>query len=633
MSPPPPPDPHAASLHRAQERLAAGDPVAAGRLLDAVLAAAPDHAEALFHRAVVAVAGNRPAEGEALLARCVAVRPAWAEAHLRLGQLRLLLDDVAGAEAAFGAAAALAPADPRAVGGLAEALRRGGRDFAGLVRARRRLVELMPTDVEHRLRLGYTLRSGDLAADADAAYRGALAVDPGNLVARWHLFQHPPVAPFADAAQEQAFAARWADGVAWFEQLDLRRTPAREIERALLTATDFALHYQPGALRAERSRYADLLARLAHAAIPAPTARPRPPGMRRRIALVSAFFRRHSVTRVLGGLLRALDAERFEIGVFHLDPQQDAETAQWRALAARYVGGQHGPAAWLEALASFGADAVVFLDLGMDPLSQVLACYRSAPVQLALWGHPITTGHATIDHFVSADLMEVEAPAEHYRETLHRLPHLGTCFSAPRPAARPPRADGEVHFLLAQMLMKITPQQDDLLARIAERLPQARFHVLPSVRAHLCEALAARLERAFAARGLDAARHVRVARNLPEAEFHAFAAGMDVNLDSIGWSGGVSTLDLLAQGLPTVTVDTPTLRGRQSAGILRRAGVTGTICADADAWVEAAVALGRDRDRREALRERLLAARERLYDDPVPAAAFADLLLDLVPTP
>lgn len=634
MPPPPPPaDPHAARLAEAGRRLQAGDRDGARRVLEALLAVAPDHAEALFQCAFLEVAADRPGPAAALLARCVAARPDWTEARIRLGQLYLLLGEAEAAQATFATAVEQAPADARAAEGLAEALRRAGRDFAGLVRARARLVELEPGQVEHRLRLGYTLRTGDLFAEAEAAYRGALGVDPGNLVARWSLFQHPPQLPFPDAAAERAFARRWAEGLAWFEALDPRRLPPRAIEHALLTATDFALHYQPGPLRDERSRHADLVARLARAAIAAPAPRRRPPGTRRRIALVSAFFRRHSVTKVLGGLLAALDAERFEVGVFHLEPHADAETARWRQWAARYEGGSRDPAAWLQALADFGPDAVVFLDLGMDPLSQVLAAIRSAPVQVALWGHPITSGHATIDHFVSADRMEVDDPRPHYRERVHRLPHLGTRYAAPAVAARTARADGEVHFLLAQALWKLTPLHDALLARIARELPQSRFHLLPSPRAHLRDALAARIQRAFAAHGLDADRHLRMLAPLPEALFHAFAAGMDVNLDSIGWSGGVSTLDLLAQGLPTVTVDTPTLRGRQSAGILRHAGVADTIAADADGYVATALALGRERDRREHLRERLLAARARLYDDPAPPAAFADLLLELVPAP
>jgi hypothetical protein len=85
-------------------------------------------------------------------------------------------------------------------------------------------------------------------------------------------------------------------------------------------------------------------------------------------------------------LIEGLDAERFEVGMFHLDPRRDALSEQYAATAASFVNLPQRPRDVLDAIARFAPDVLVFLDIGMDPLSQVLACYRLAPVQLALWG-------------------------------------------------------------------------------------------------------------------------------------------------------------------------------------------------------------------------------------------------------
>ncbi len=629
--PRPPQSPLATLLAQAGQRIARGDAAGARGALEDVLRQSPEQPDALFQLAWLEVSANRPQAAAGVLERCVRARSDWAEAWTRLGQLRLMLDANAAAVAAFEQASTLAPNDPAAFEGLAEALRRVGQDFAALLRARSRLAQLQPREVEHRLRLGYLLTSGDLAEAAHAAYRDALAVDPGNLVARWALFQNPAHALFVDQAAQDAYAARWSRGLAEFETLDPATHSAGEIERAILSATDFALHYQPGPLCAERSRYANALARLAHAAIPAPAPRARPPGARRRIALVSAFFRRHSVTKVLGGLIDGLDAERFEVGVFHLDPRRDAISEHYATTAAHYSNLPQRPREALDAIAQFAPDVLVYLDIGMDPLSQVLACYRLAPMQLALWGHPLTTGHAQIDALVVGALMDPPHSAEHYRERVLHLPNLGTCYRMPAGVARDANRRDSVDFLLAQMVLKITPAHDDLLARIVKQLPQARFHIAASPRAHIREALAARIGVAFAAHNLDASRHVHMLGQLPEAEFLAMAASMDINLDSVGWSGGVSSLDLLAQDLPTITVDTPTLRGRQTAAMLQLIGVPELVCPDADAYVERAVVLGRDRDHREHLRERIAAAKHGLYDDRKPVHAFAELLEGFAP--
>lgn len=624
--PRPPQGPFSALLAQAGQRIARGDAAGARGALESVLRQSPEQPDALFQLAWLEVAANRPQPAIALLERCVAARPAWADPWGRLGQLRLMLNLDAAAVTAFERSTALAPHEAAGFEGLAEAQRRVGQDFAALVRARTRLAQLQPREVEHRLRLGYTLTSGDLAEAARAAYRDALAIDPGNLVARWALFQNPAHAVFPDQAAMDAHAAHWSEGLSTFEALDPTTRSAGEIERAILSATDFALHYQPGPLRTERSRYADALARLAHAAIPAPAPQPRPGGTRRRIALVSAFFRHHSVTKVLGGLIDGLDAERFELGIFHLDPRRDALSEQYAATAASYANLPQRPREVLDAIARFAPDVLVFLDIGMDPLSQVLACYRLAPLQLALWGHPLTTGQAQIDALLVGASMDPPDSAAHYRERVLHLPNLGTCYRMPAVAARDTTRRDTVDFLLAQMVLKITPAHDVLLARIARQVPQARFHIAASPRAHVREALAARIGGVFAAHGLDASRHVRMLGHVPEAQFLATAAGMDVNLDSIGWSGGVSSFDLLAQDLPTVTVDTPTLRGRQTAAMLQRIGVPELVCADVDAYVERAVALGRDRDLREHLRERIAASKQVLYDDQEPVRAFAGIL-------
>jgi protein O-GlcNAc transferase len=631
--PGPPQDSLAALLAQAGQQIARGDAAGARGVLESVLRQSPEQPDALFQLAWLEVAANRPQAAIVLLERCVAARPAWAEPWGRLGQLRLMLNMDAGAVTAFEQATALAPREAAGFEGLAESLRRVGQDFAALVRARTRLAQLQPREVEHRLRLGYTLTSGDLAEAAHAAYRDALEVDPSSLVARWALFQNLAHAVFPDQAAMDAHALRWSDGLAQFEALDLSARSAAEIQRAIVTATDFALHYQPGPLRAERSRYADALARLAHAAIPAPAPQPRPSGTRRRVGLVSAFFRRHSVTKVLGGLIEGLDAERFEVGIFHLDPRRDALSARYAASAATYPNLQQRPREVLDAIARFAPDVLVFLDIGMDPLSQVLACYRLAPLQLALWGHPLTTGHAQIDALLVGALMDPPDSAAHYRERVLHLPNLGTCYRMPAVNARESTRRDTVDFLLAQMVLKITPAHDALLARIAQQLPQARFHIAAHPRVHVREALAARIGAVFAAHGLDASRHVQMLGHVPEAQFLATAAGMDVNLDSIGWSGGVSSFDVLAQDLPTITVDTPTLRGRQTAAMLQRIGVPELVCADADAYVERAIALGRDRDLREHLRERIAASKHVLYDDQEPVRAFAEVLANPRPPP
>jgi predicted O-linked N-acetylglucosamine transferase (SPINDLY family) len=86
-------------------------------------------------------------------------------------------------------------------------------------------------------------------------------------------------------------------------------------------------------------------------------------------------------------------------------------------------------------------------------------------------------------------------------------------------------------------------------------------------------------------------------------------------LDSIHFSGGSTSLDVLSLGTPLVTLEGDRMRGRQSAAMLRMLGVDELIAKDANGYVDLAVGLAGDRTRRDELRRRLLATQERLFAD------------------
>ena len=68
------------------------------------------------------------------------------------------------------------------------------------------------------------------------------------------------------------------------------------------------------------------------------------------------------------------------------------------------------------------------------------------------------------------------------------------------------------------------------------------------------------------------------------------------------------------------------MRGRQSQAMLRMMGLEELIAGDRADYVEKAVALGRDRDRRMAFAERIAAARGAIFERDEPVRAFEDFL-------
>src|SRR5262249_49853371 len=145
----------------------------------------------------------------------------------------------------------------------------------------------------------------------------------------------------------------------------------------------------------------------------------RPHRDRIRIAVVSGQVRRHPVWEmILRGFIANLDRRRFEVMLYHTGSVTDDETSWAREQVAHFVQGPRSVRYWLAELRREQPDVIFYPEVGMDPATCALAALRLAPLQLAGWGHPVTTGLPSIDGFVSGELLEGPLADAHYREKL-----------------------------------------------------------------------------------------------------------------------------------------------------------------------------------------------------------------------
>jgi predicted O-linked N-acetylglucosamine transferase (SPINDLY family) len=94
------------------------------------------------------------------------------------------------------------------------------------------------------------------------------------------------------------------------------------------------------------------------------------------------------------------------------------------------------------------------------------------------------------------------------------------------------------------------------------------------------------------------------------------------------WSGGNTTLDALACGLPVVTLPGAFMRGRQSAAMLRAVGAAEMIASDIDDYRAIASRVIDDSAWRLRMAATIRSGLGELFDRPEPVRALADLLLD-----
>ena len=100
----------------------------------------------------------------------------------------------------------------------------------------------------------------------------------------------------------------------------------------------------------------------------------------------------------------------------------------------------------------------------------------------------------------------------------------------------------------------------------------------------------------------------------------------DAMLDTLHWSGGNTSLDALAMGLPVVTLPGHLMRGRQSAGMLEILGVPELIAKDREDYIARAVAIAGDGNRRDELSRTITANLGLLFDRSEPVRALEEFL-------
>jgi predicted O-linked N-acetylglucosamine transferase (SPINDLY family) len=578
------------------------------------------------------LAAGREAEAKAAFIRALRQDRDYVHAHANLAALSQRQGDLAEAEAAWRNVIRLAPHDAPAHVHLGHLLTTAWR----LVEAEtvlRRAVALAPENRAAAHKLAYVLRRLNRPGDAREIARAILARDPddlqANVIARLALPVLYESAP-ALANARRGFASGLESLLA-----DLPRFERDAKQVFSLSWENFHLAYHGQNDRPLQEEYARFVSTLGRACAPdlyEPCSRTRAAGAGRlRVGLLSSFFRDCTVGKYFESWT-ALDRAKFEVTVYYTGHVQDKVSARLAASVEHYRHVIDSPDRVARTVIADGLDVLVFPDVGMDTASYVLAGMRLAPVQCAAWGHPVTTGQANMDFFLTCAQMEPEGAEEHYSERLVRLPGIGTRYS--RPALSSARSRAELGlpekrhlYLCPQSLFKIHPDNDPLFARVLAGDPEGHLVLFQDEDEPLTEAFCERLVRSLSAAGIEGRERTTFLRRRAHDEYLNVNVVCDVMLDTLHWSGGNTSLDALSCGLPVVSLPGRFMRGRQSAAMLRLAGVPELVARDETEYVAIANRMGRHAAGTDGTRERLRSQARLLFDDSAPLRALEEFLL------
>ena len=346
-------------------------------------------------------------------------------------------------------------------------------------------------------------------------------------------------------------------------------------------------------------------------------------GQKTRIGFLSKFISRHSVASSFSRIVQALATqEEFDVALISShDPQAASVQETYPNFGGEHVhlGGELAQAR--EQIAALELDILVYLDIGMEPLSYFLAFSRLARAQCVLGGHPVTTGIGALDYFVSSDLAEPENADSHYSEKLVRLPFGCFYFKRPElPVAFKTRHElglpelGNI-YLCPMVLHKLHPDFDEAMARILELDTDGRVVLVADKKYGTWQKLLeARFQKTVPQNVRD--RIVFLPWVANSLDFISVNKAADVVLDPFHFGIGSTAIATCSVGTPIVTRPGEFMRGRVGLFYAKIMDVMECVAADTEDYARKAVAIATDPTLREGIRSKILANNHALFENP-----------------
>jgi protein O-GlcNAc transferase len=332
-----------------------------------------------------------------------------------------------------------------------------------------------------------------------------------------------------------------------------------------------------------------------------------------RVGFVSFDFKEHPVGRFLAPLFRSRKSDDWQAVCYSdvLVPDRRTEWFRSRSDLWRDTAGLNDK----ELAQLIRKDRIdILIDLAGHTAGNRLLVFarKPAPVQASWIGYFNTTGMDAMDYLI-ADRVCVPPEHEHlYSESIIRMPDDFLCYEpppAPNVGPLPALKRGYVTFCSFNQLAKVSDESLQAWGVILNRLPTSRL----VLRGKALNDISVRDRYASKLVELGISRD-RVDL-LPKASLQTYLAtynDVDIALDSFPFVGGTTTCDSLWMGVPVITFLGDRFCGRHSGSHSINAGMSETVAASLEEYVELAYNLANDLERlaniRATLRNRMAVA-------------------------
>ena len=555
--------------------------------------------------------------------RAVALKPDYLNAIVGRGRAQAALGQVQAAMADFQKVLALNPQ-------YADAYSHLGQAWMGLQRYQEahpcfeKAVSLNPRSAEYAFRLGLSFHKLKNLAAALQCYQQSLAMNPGFLDAQFHLglaLSETDAPELAAKAFEQLVAVQpdrpYLRGMLlhakmlacdWAGLDALRRGIQDDVARGQRVVEPFG--YQAAcddeaSLQSCARIFAADKYPAAQGVTPLP---PKAPAGKIRIGYLCGEFREQATAILMTELWECHDKRMFETYAFdngwndHSPRRQRIE----RAFDAIIPIADLSDADVAQRIRDEKIDILVNLNGYFGRSRQAVFAMRPCALQVNYLGFPGTLGADYIDYIVADRFVIPPASYPYYTEKVISLPGCYQVNDGQRTVADRVFTRAELNlpqdgfvFCCFNNTYKITPE---LFAAWMRILRQVDNSVLWLIEANA--AAVQNLAREASAAGVDPGRIV-FARRTPLPEHLARHRAADLFLDTTPYNAHTTASDALWAGLPVLTTQGKTFPGRVAQSLLHAVGLPELVAPSLDAYEDMAIALARDRERLDTLRQKL----------------------------
>ncbi len=340
-----------------------------------------------------------------------------------------------------------------------------------------------------------------------------------------------------------------------------------------------------------------------------------------RLGYLSADFFQHATASLIAEVIECHDRERFELFAYCYS-SDDGSTMRRRLMNAFdhfQIIERLSNGAAAELIAGDGIDILIDLKGYTRHARSAIPALRPAPIQVNYLGYPSTMGASFIDYIIADNVI---APLKHQRWFDEAIVQLTGCYQPNdrmRQIAGPERTradwglpDEGFVFVSFNNAYKITAPIFGMWMRL---LYQVKGSVLWLLDAN--PVAKDNLRREAAQRGIDPARLV-FAPKIPSAEHLGRYALGDLFLDNSPVNAHTTASEALWSGLPVVTLLGEVFVGRVAASLLHACGAPDLIAESSADYESIALRLATNPAELQAIRKRLIAARDKapLFDTP-----------------